>query len=77
MGQAGKRLVAFGSKSSELVLKAFNSCNSELTQKEIVDKTGLSTRSIKSVLKKLVANGLVGELILISDMRRKKYKMEG
>ncbi len=63
-------------KSRRRVLEALDSCD-YVSQKEIIGKTGLSARSVKSALKQLVGYNLVSEFRAISDMRRKIYKMEG
>ena len=47
-----------------------------MTQKELAKLTGLSLRSVKSALKKLVNEGQVTEKLLLIDVRRKKYSAE-
>jgi len=44
-----------------------------LNQKQIADSTGLSERTIKYALKRLVSEKIVTEKSDISDMRRKIY----
>ncbi len=60
-------------KSCLRVLETVDSC-SYVSQKEIGDETGLSLRSVKSALKRLVSYNLISEFSAISDMRRKIYR---
>ena len=72
-------MVAFGiSKSCLLVLSVLSSSGYEgISQKELLDKTQLSARSVKYALKKLKTRGYALEKILSRDLRCKKYYFGG
>lgn len=67
------------SNSSLKVLQVLASSKSKkgLTQKEIISRTSLSIRSVKSGLKNLTLRNLVLETFLLNDVRCKKYYFEG
>ena len=71
-------VIAFGqSRSVSKVVAAIHSCGKGISQKEIIAATGLSERAVKYALKELKIKGLISEIALIGDMRRRRYKMEG
>ncbi len=59
-------------KSCRRVLEVLDSCD-YASQKEIVSKAGLSARSVKAALKRLVTAKAVREFSIIDDLRRKTY----
>ncbi|MBI2137830.1 hypothetical protein HYU12_04925 [Candidatus Woesearchaeota archaeon] len=66
---AGGRL----SGSCVKVLGVLNSCSSELSQSQIICRTGLSERTVKYALKELVIAEAVSEFLVTADLRRKLY----
>ena len=66
-------------KSFLLVLNFLtNSSESQgVSQQQILRATGLSERAVKYAVKELKIKGLIFEIALIGDMRRRQYKMEG
>ncbi len=73
LGKADLRLVTFGENGNR-VLDLLRNFHSGMSQKEVALETGLSIRSVKYLLKKLVVDGLVTELILANDLRKKLYR---
>ena len=71
--------IAFGRRKSvsKVVAVIRNFSGEGISTKEIIAATGLSERAVKYALKALKLGGLVSEISLIDDMRRKLYRMEG
>ena len=63
-------------ESSRKVLIALSD-SKNLTIEEIKNKTGLPERSLRFAIQKLKERGLVSEVILFSDRRRKVFKLVG
>ena len=61
--------------SSQKVLAALASSNN-LTVEQTREKTGLSERTLRFALSKLKERGLVSEVILFSDRRKKVFKLK-
>lgn len=53
------------------------SYNDGVSQQQLTKETKLSERAIKYALKELMLRGLVSELAVANDLRRKTYKTEG
>lgn len=71
-------VVAFGQrKSVSKVVAVIQRCGSGISQKEIIFQTGLSERSVKYALGRLLKSGIVSEYAVVGDLRRKLYQMEG
>jgi predicted HTH transcriptional regulator len=58
-------------KSSKLVLAALLDGN--VTQREILDSTGLAERTLRYAISDLKHRGLIREINSVRDVRRKKY----
>ena len=63
-------------KSAQLVLQALADSHA-LTQRQLVERTGLSKRSVKYALKSLVSGGTASVRCNARDMRRKIYTANG
>ena len=71
-------VVAFGQPASvSKVVAVIRKSSGGISQKELIATTGLSERSVKYALKALKFSGLIYELAIARDMRRKTYRMEG
>lgn len=67
-------VVAFGNqKSVSKVVAAIQGSSDGISQRQIIAATGLSERSVKGVLKKLIAEGKVTRTIVPKDLRRTTY----
>ena len=53
------------------------SSHDSMNQMQIIVSTGLSERTIKYALKKLISDKVVIENTSFADMRRKTYKIRG
>lgn len=63
-------------KSTDIVLRAFSN-SSILTQKELVDSTGLSKRTVKYAIRSLISSNFILENKNFNDMRKKNYILRG
>ncbi len=63
------------SNSSRKVLVVLASSNN-FTIEQIREKTGLSERTLRFAISKLKESGLVSEVILFSDRRRKVFRLK-
>ncbi|WP_211311306.1 winged helix-turn-helix domain-containing protein [Halarchaeum salinum] len=61
--------------SAKLVLKVLE-YNGGLTQKEIVEKSRLSQRTVRDALERLQENGVVQKDIYIPDARQNLYQLD-
>lgn len=57
-----------------LVLRTISN-QADLTQKKIIELTGLSERTVRNILRSLVKAGVVIELNNLADMRFKMYRL--
>lgn len=62
--------------SAKLVLKVLE-YNDGLTQKEIVDRTRLSQRTVRDAVKRLQDRGIVEKGIYVPDARQNLYTLSG
>ncbi len=62
-------------ESSRKVLVALTSSNN-ITIEQIKEKTGLSERTLRFAVQKLKERGLVSDVVLFSDRRRKVFRLK-
>jgi transcription initiation factor IIE alpha subunit len=58
--------------SAKLVLKVLEN-NAELTQKQIVEETRLSQRTVRDALSRLIESGIVEKMLYVPDGRQNLY----
>lgn len=67
-------MIVFLVETARAILNTLqNSC---LTQKEIIEKSGFSERTVRNYLRILVKASVIEELNNVSDMRFKKYRLK-
>ena len=70
-------VIAFGQpKSVSKVVTAIRNFSGGISQKDIAAATGLSERAVKYALSILESSGLVVELFILNDLRKKMYTLK-
>lgn len=63
--------------TAKLVYRCLEDADRRLSQSELVQRTGVAQRAVRTALQDLIEDGVVAEEPYLGDLRQKRYRLRG